>query len=135
MRIEAYLRIVADENTIRSIHREANLPDASLKQSKAVKGSTGEVWWNWQTVRTPVNADNPDEGLKSLLQSHKVIFPIIKRHAASEMDVYLQVVSVYEEGEEPQGLYVSPETVRLLSEMGGALDNDVVVTTQKPRAR
>ena len=31
----------------------------------------------------------------------------------------------YEKGEEPRGLYLSAETVLLLSEMGGAFDNDV----------
>jgi hypothetical protein len=38
---------------------------------------------------------------------------------------YLEVVTQYEKGEEPRGLYLSAETVLLLSEMGGAFDNDV----------
>jgi hypothetical protein len=43
------------------------------------------------------------------------------------------VVTQYDEGEEPQGLYLSAETVQLLSEMGGALDNDVIVTSTRKR--
>ena len=31
----------------------------------------------------------------------------------------------FERGEEPRGLYLSAETVLLLSEMGGAFDNDI----------
>ena len=53
------------------------------------------------------------------------IFPIIKRWLGPETDVYLEVVTQYEKGEEPRGLYLSAETVLLLSEMGGAFDNDV----------
>ena len=61
------------------------------------------------------------------MQSHRSIFPEIKRYAGSEADVYLEVVSSSHEGEEPSGLYLSSETISLLSEMGGALDNDIVI--------
>lgn len=128
MRVEAYLRVLGDEATIRAIHAETNLPNASIKRLKARRGaSEEEMWWNWQTTRTPIAADNPDDGLRALLQAHRPIFPIIKKNQV-ETDIYLEVVTQYDEGEEPQGLYLSAETVQLLSEMGGALDNDVVVT-------
>lgn len=128
MRIEAYLRVLGDEATIHAIHTETNLPNASIKRLKARRGaSEEEMWWNWQTVRTPIEVDNPDDGLRALLQAHRPIFPIIKKNQA-ETDIYLEVITQYDEGEEPQGLYLSAETVQLLSEMGGALDNDVVVT-------
>jgi hypothetical protein len=128
VRIEAYLRVLGDEATIRAIHTETNLPNASIKRLKARRGaSEEEMWWNWQTARTSIGADKPDDGLRALLQAHRPIFPIIKKNQA-ETDIYLQVITQYDEGEEPQGLYLSAETVQLLSEMGGALDNDVVVT-------
>lgn len=73
-----------------------------------------------------IDTNNPDDGLRALLLAHRPIFPIIKRHQGPETDIYLEVVTRYEEGEEPHGLYLSAETVQLLSEMGGALDNDVV---------
>lgn len=134
MRVEAYLRVVGDEATIRAIHTETNLPNASIKRLKARRGDSEEdMWWNWRTERTPIDANNPDAGLGALLQFHRSIFPIIKKHK-EEADIYLEVVTQYDEGEEPQGLYLSAETVQLLSEMGGALDNDVVVTVAgKPR--
>jgi hypothetical protein len=129
VRIEAYLRILSDEATVRSIHTEANLPNASIKRLKARRGASDEeLCWNWQTARTPIDADNPDDGLRALLQTHRPMFPIIKKHQGPETDIYLEVVTQYEEGEEPRGLYLSAETVQLLSEMGGSLDNDVVVT-------
>jgi hypothetical protein len=128
VRIEAYLRVLGDEATIRAIQTDTNLPNASIDRLKARRGaSEEEMWWNWQTARTPIEADNPDDGLRALLQAHKPIFPIIKKNQA-ETDIYLEVIMQYDEGEEPQGLYLSAETVQLLSEMGGALDNDVVVT-------
>ena len=129
MRIQAYLRVLSDEETIRALSKEANLSNASIKQLKARRGMLGEeLWWNWETARTPIDIDNPDDGFRALLLAHRPIFPIIKKHHGPQTDVYLEVVTQYEEGEEPQGLYLSTETVQLLSEMGGALDNDVVIT-------
>jgi hypothetical protein len=83
------------------------------------------MWWQWQTQRVPVDVDSLDDGLRAHLLAHKPIFQIIKRHQGPETDIYLEVVTHYERGEEPRGLYLSAETVLLLSEMGSALDNDV----------
>jgi hypothetical protein len=83
------------------------------------------VWWNWRTQRVPIEVSNPDHGLRELLLAHKSIFPIIKRHEGPETDIYLEVVTQYEKGDAPEGLYLSAETILLLSEMGAALDNDV----------
>ena len=127
MRIEAYIRVVGDEATIRAIHRETSVRNASIKRLKARRGVSGkEMWWGWKTARTLVDPDHPDDGLRAMLQAHRAIFPVIKRNQA-KTDIYLELVTQYEEDEEPQGLYLSSETVRLLSEMRGALDNDVVV--------
>ncbi len=80
-----------------------------------------------------VVAEIPTGQKESHMLVYRSIFPIIKKNQV-ETDIYLEVVTQYEEGEEPQGLYLSAETVQLLSEMGGALDNDVMVTpTRKPR--
>jgi hypothetical protein len=128
MLIEAYLRVLSDEDTIRAIEKETNLSNASVKQLKARRGVIGEeMWWNWQTARVPIDIDNTDDGLKKLLLAHKQIFPIIRKHdEGPETDVYLEIVMQYEEGEEPWGLYLSAETVSLLSEIDGALDVDAV---------
>jgi hypothetical protein len=126
MRIQAYLRILSTEATIRALHSETKVPDASIKETKARRGTVGDaVWWNWCTQRVPIDIDKVDEGLRTLLLAYKPIFPIIKRHQGPEFDIYLEVVTLYERGEEPRGLYLSAETILLLSEMGGAFDNDV----------
>ena len=126
MRIQAYLRILSTEATIRALHSETGVAHASVKETKARRGEGSEgVWWNWQTQEIPIDIANPDDGLRELLLAHKPIFPIIKRHQGPETDVYLEVVTRYERGEEPRGLYLSAETVLLLSEVGGAFDNDV----------
>jgi len=133
MRIEAYIRVLGDEATVRAIHAETNLPNAKIKRLKARKGTfSEEMWWNWETERTSVEPDNADGGLKALLLAHRAIFPTIKKNQV-ETDIYLEVVTQYQEGEEPQGLYLSAETVQLLSEMGGALDNDVVTQMREER--
>ena len=128
MRVEAYIRVVSTEAIVHSIHAQANVANAGIKRLKAKRDdSSDEMWWNWHTPRIPLDAENLDDGLRALLQAHKRIFPIIKNYEGPDADVYLEIVTQYEEGEEPQGLYLSAETIRLLSEMGGALDNDVVI--------
>lgn len=127
VRIQAYLRIVSDESRIRSIHEETNLPNASIKRLKSRRNAPAEeTSWNWQTERLSIHVENPDEGLRSLLEGHKSIFPMIKKYQGPETDIYLEVVTQYEKADEPRGLYLSSETIKLLSEFGGALDNDVV---------
>lgn len=129
MQIEAYLRIVSDEHTIRAIHGDTRLIDASIGPLKARKEPGGEgVWWNWQTQRIQIDYENLDGELMTLLETHRPIFLRIREFPGAEIDVYLEIVSHYVEGEEPQGLYLSAETIHLLGEMGCALDNDVVVT-------
>jgi hypothetical protein len=135
MRIKAYLRILSDEDTIRAIGNETRLSNASIKQLKTRRGVVGEeMWWNWETAPTPIDIDNPDDELRALLLAHRAIFPIIKKHQGPATDVYLEVVTQYEEGEEPRGLYLSAETVLLLSEMGGALDVDAVPSVHNSHA-
>jgi len=132
MRIQAYLRILSDEDTIRAIEKKAGIPNARTAQLKGRrKAPSEEMWWNWETARIPIDTDNPDDGLRALLLAHRPIFPIIKKHEGSEADIYLEVITEYQDGEEPSGLFLSAETIQLLSEMGGALDNDVVILAEK----
>jgi hypothetical protein len=126
MHIQAYLRILSTEGTIRALHSETGVAHASIEETKARRGEAGDgVWWYWQTQQVPIDTDNPDDGLRALLLAHRPIFPIIKRHQGPETDIYLEVVTQYEKGEEPSGMYLSAETILLLSEIGGAFDNDV----------
>lgn len=133
MLIEAYLRVLSYEHTILAIHRATNLPNAKVVELKAPVNPVGgkDMYWNWETTRAPINIDDTDKGLKELLLAHRQIFPTIRKYAGPETDIYLEVVMQYEEGEEPWGLYLSDETVMLLSEMGGALDVDAVTLTKK----
>ena len=45
MRIQAYLRVVSDEATIRAIHKDANIPGATIKRLKAPRGTGSDDWW------------------------------------------------------------------------------------------
>lgn len=90
------------------------------------------MWWDWQTDQRIIDSANPDDGLKAFLKSHAGILPMVKEfEREGRVDAYLEVVSRYDEGEEPQGLYLSVETLQLLCDMGGALDNDVVIAREK----
>jgi hypothetical protein len=125
MQIEAYIRIVGSEATVRAIHSEINVPETRIKETKAPIGAVaGERWWNWMTSRVPVDPDDEDGGLRALLQKYRPFFSTIRAHS-EDTDVYLEVITKYESNEAPRGLFLSAETVSLLSELGAAVDNDV----------
>jgi hypothetical protein len=130
MRIEAYLGVGGDERTIRAIHEETNISDASIRSYPKVKARwsvTGEdAPWGWGTTPVSLDVDNPDEGLKALLSRYRAIFPIIKKYRGQKTAISLHIVTRYREDEDPSGLYLSAETISLLSELGGDLDNDAV---------
>jgi hypothetical protein len=142
MRVEAYLSIGSDERTIRAIHEETNIPHASIRsypKAKAQWSVTGEDNpWGWGTAPIPIDIDNPDDGLKALLAMYRPIFSIVKKYRGPKTAITLQMVTRYRQGEDPRGLYLSAETIALLNELGGALDNDAVwltddyVDTQSP---
>ena len=125
MRMQAYIRVCSDESVVRAIHRETNLPGATIKQRKAEAQSADGNCWNWQTERVPINIDEIDGDLQSLLSAHRQIFPMINKHRDSELDVYLEIITKYEDGEDPHGLFLSDKTIALLAELGGAVDHDV----------
>ena len=125
MRIFAYIRILSDAATIRRITDEANVSNAAVAQLKAQRGSGKEKWWNWQTPRVVLDVDNLDAGINALLSNHRSMFPVAQKYKGPETEIYLEVVTHYDKGEEPRGFYLSPATISLLTELGGALDNDV----------
>ena len=126
MRVYAYVRILSDEDTIRSFSQESNVPDASVKKLKAPRITTGdEMLWNWQTPPTVIDAGNIDGGLKELLSKYRPMFPVAQRYKGKDADIYLEIVTQYEKNDDPRGLYLSAETIGLLSELGGAIDIDV----------
>jgi|SRR5579864_1294818 len=123
MRIQAYLRVVSDEATIRAIHKDASIPGATIKQLKAPRGTGGDDWWwNWGTEPVNLDLEDVDRGVKALLLQCRPFFPDIRKYP--ETDIYLEVVTRYDEGDRPEGLYLSNESISLLSELGGALDYD-----------
>jgi ADP-ribose pyrophosphatase YjhB (NUDIX family) len=125
MRIQAYLRVLGDEATVRAIHEETNVHEATVKELKSHTSVVGETrWWNWQTTRMAIDNEDPDQGIKSLLIKHRSIFPAVRKYR--NIDIYLEIIVQYDANEDHQGLYLSSETIALLSELGGALDYDIV---------
>jgi hypothetical protein len=128
MKIRAYIRVVGDEIAIRAIHNEANLQEAVVSETKAPKDNgAGAKWWNWKTPQVPLDADNPNAGLKQMLSKYRPFFPFIRKQKGPDCVAYLQLVTEYNENEGPRGLYLSDEVIGLLNELGAALDNDVVL--------
>ena len=128
MRIHAYIRVVGGEIAVRAIHDEVKLQAAVVRETKATMNNRANAkWWNWRTPQVPLDADNPDAGLKEMLSRYRPIFPLIRKQKGPDCVVYLQLVTEYNQDEEPRGLYLSDEVIGLLNELGGSLDNDVVL--------
>jgi hypothetical protein len=119
----AYFRVVGDEETIQEIHRRTIVAGARVRKLKAKRG--GDFWWNWSIERVFIDGDNPDEDLKEMLRKHRQIFPIIKSYMGNDVSIYLEVVMKYAPDDKPVGLFLSVETISLLSELGAALSNDI----------
>jgi len=129
VRSEAYLRVLADEGTVRAFAEEIGPAIGTIKQTRAKTTPAGDRGgWNWQTVPVPIDMDNVDEGLRSLLLAHRWGF-LAFRKIKTVADIYLELVTRFEPGEDPGGLFLSAETIQLLNEMGAAFDHDVVTTS------
>ncbi len=121
MRFVAYLRVLNDEATIRQLHEETSIPSSRIEPLKARKEGTKEVWWHWYTARADIDGFDIDTGLKALLERFQPFFANIKKHTGPEADTYHELVTYLGENEEPQGSYLSSETILLLSELGGGV--------------
>ena len=86
--------------------------------------------WAWHTARVPIDIDNPDDDLQALLAAHKAVFPIINKYRGPKTAITFHMITQYDENEDPRGLHLSAETIALLNQLGGALDNDVVSLMQ-----
>jgi hypothetical protein len=128
MRAEAYIRAGGTEETIRSLHAETAIADASITRLKS-KSPNGEFFWHWQIPVIALRVDDENADVRSLLLAHRPVFPIVKKYSV-EADVYLEIVTRCTVGNDPVGLFLSAETIALLGEMGAALDHDVVVESR-----
>jgi hypothetical protein len=128
MRMQTYLRVVSDETTICSLQREANIPGSTVKQPKSSTGGIGEErWWSWQTAIVDLDLNDEDRGVKNLLIQCRPLLLGIKKYQGPATEVILEVVTHYRQKEGSPGLYLSAESISLLSEVGGSLDHDAVL--------
>jgi hypothetical protein len=127
MRVQAYLRVVSDEATIRLLENEARIPGATVKApGRSIEGTEESKWWTWQSAIVDLDLNDEDRKLKTLLTSCRSLSPSLRSHSGGETDVILEVVTRYKPNEGSPGLHLSAESVFLLSELGGSLDHDVV---------
>jgi hypothetical protein len=125
VRIEAYIRVVSDERSVRQIQQEAGTSEISISTTKARIGTSNAVWWNWSTPRVRLDSDSPDRDLKMMLERYRPLFQIVARHRGTNSDVWVELITHYEEHEAPQGVSLSSETIALMAELGAGFDNDV----------
>lgn len=127
MRLQAYLRIVSHEETLRLIQRETNISNMTLQQPKSPHGGIGDnQWWSLETARVDLDLNDEDRGVKALLMQCMPVLPALKKHQRAETEVFLEIVGYFKDRDRPRGVYFSAETIALLSELGGQLDFDTV---------
>jgi hypothetical protein len=126
VRHEAYLRVVGDEATIQVLHRKTGAAGAAIQQIKARDEKSGELLWVWATEHVDVAENDVDAGVNAVLTRYRGFFTSINEYRGLDSDLYLELVTFYREGDEPAGLYLSAETIKLLGELGADFDNDAV---------
>lgn len=125
VRIQGYIRVVGTESEIRAIHDGVQVCKATVMQLKMkLERPGGEHLWCWKTDLFTFKTQDVDEGMKEVLHQYQPLGSVIKKQQG--VQVSFQLVTLYSKGESPQGLYVSAETISLLSSLGAALDNDAV---------
>lgn len=77
----------------------------------------------WSTAEIEVTGDL-DLALAGLLEKLLPAFP--PSRCAAELEVMAHIVIEFMHGEEPKGLFLSRNTIRLLGEVGAQLDIDAV---------
>jgi hypothetical protein len=124
VRVRAYIWVRSKEETVRAIDRETQVKDATVRKLKALDPN-GEILWSWKTPQVNIDWGRADEELNKLLSSYRSMFPKIKKHRGPNADIYLQLVTEYDEGEDPKSFSISMGTIGLMSELGCDLDDDV----------
>ena len=128
MRTQAYLRVVGEKAAIRALHREVNIPGAAIKEARYSAAGTpdDEKWLSWHTAIVDLDPNDENRGIVNLLVECRPLLAALKRHKEPETEVILEVVTRYRPNEGSPGLYLSAESISLLSEFGGSLDHDAV---------
>ncbi|HLJ85385.1 MAG TPA: hypothetical protein VKZ53_01100 [Candidatus Angelobacter sp.] len=67
-----------------------------------------------------------DRGIIELLKRCAPLVPCLKERTGTDIDVVLEIVTQYREHEGGPGIYLSREAITMLSELGGAMDHDIV---------
>jgi len=129
MKYLAYIRFIGNETEARLIYEKSNLTDLVFKQYKRIKAEyspTGQnAPWGIKTSYFDVTADI-DKGLQKLLIDYKKLISIINKYKSLDSNVYVVVVMQYDEDEDVRGIYLSHDTLSLLSESKFDFETDIV---------
>ena len=109
MRAEAYIRAGGTEETIRSLHAETAIADASITRLKS-KSPNGGFFWHWQIPVIALRVDDENADVRSLLLAHRPVFPIVKKYSV-EADVYLEIVTRCTVGNDPVAVGIEDAAV------------------------
>jgi hypothetical protein len=127
VRVRAYIWVRSKEETVRAVDSDTQVKDATIRKLKAL-GPNGENLWSWKTPQVDIDWEKADEELNTMMSSYGSMFPKIKKHRGPNADIYLQLVTEYDKGEEPKSFSLSMGTIGSMSELGCDLDDDVYVS-------
>jgi hypothetical protein len=136
MRTIAFIRVRAEEATIRAIDKQVCMPDSRVHKLRASKVG-GTEWWDWET--SPIVVDSwskMEDGLIALLQEHRKRFPILRSFAAMGATISLQIMTDFFHAELDRGFRqsvgLSYDGIALLNELGAALEYDFIPLREGP---
>lgn len=135
MRCKAYIGIYGDESTIKSFGKDANIDGATIrchdKVTEAVSITGKPSPWSFSTGRITLETDDIDAEIKTILNTHKELIPIIKRYVKNaDLCVSVVVIMQYDEDESPRGIFLSSDTISILNDINADFEVDAVQLMQ-----
>lgn len=96
------------------------------KVSEAVSPTGKRAPWSWRSERVSVSTEDPGKDIRDYLSEHCETGLAIARQNHENSYACLTLITQYDEGEMPRGIFLSSDTIALLSEYRLAFDLDVV---------
>jgi hypothetical protein len=134
MRSKFYLCAYGNEGDIRALYDYLKLQDSEIKPLKfklPSASSDQDVQWKWRTSYQECSSDFPEDELEVFLEDNASLLQQLKTHRESLYELVGMIVCQLNDGEQPRGYSISPNLMRLLSNMDASLEIDIVAERGK----
>ena len=130
MQSKFYFSAVGNEDHIRNLHAEMNIPDAEVKELKPnpLDTHSQSERWLWRSPYQICAGDFPEDELIAYLRGNDHVLSVFARYGSKLRDIGPVIVSFYDENEPARGYSISPALIQILAKVNASLEIDIVKT-------